>query len=94
MIVTPEVVPFLWAVIIGGVLVIAIGASGVAILIVGPRRPSALVIPTMVGLTVLVLFSWASGIVLQRTDYSSPLIAMVVAAVVTAFLRRPRLHGS
>ena len=94
MIVTPEAAPILWTVVIGAVLVIAIGVSGVAILILGPRRPSALVIPTIASLIVLVVFFLASRVVLGRADYASPLIAMVVAALVTAFLRRPRLDRS
>jgi hypothetical protein len=91
MIVTPEVVPFLWAVTIGAVIVIAIVASGVAVIIVGPRRPSALVVPTTVGLTVLVLFFWASGT--PRDGPRLPLIAMIVVSGY-GHLRRSRPHGS
>jgi arginine exporter protein ArgO len=89
MIVTPEVAPFLTAILIGVALVLAIGASGIAILMVGPRRPSALVIPTIASFAMLLLASWGSGLLGMR-GIALPLFGAVVTAFVVAFLRRPR----
>jgi hypothetical protein len=62
MIVTPELAPILTVILIGVALVFAIVVSGLAILLVGPRRPSALAIPAIAAFAVVVLGSSAGRV--------------------------------
>jgi arginine exporter protein ArgO len=94
MIIPPELIPIVGVVLIGIGLVLSIGISGIAILVVGPRRPSALVMPAIAAFAELVLVFWIGNVLSIRITTVPPVIGAVIAAFVAARLQRRRLTAT